>query len=107
MTLGYKVCSVAEKDGTVVGKEEYMQGVPEVKIQIDRPVLSATTRCTKGFFCLSGHSDCICWPTYASRYPFVEIRPKSIGPCSYLLHYGNSDYCLCPTRNAIYHRYHL
>lgn len=84
-----------------------MQSLPSVKRQIDEPVLRATTKCAKGFFCLAGRTDCACGPAYLSRYPFVEIKPKSIEPCSYLLRYRDATYCLCPTRNAIYQRYQV
>jgi hypothetical protein len=84
-----------------------MHAQTAAQIQIEQAVVNATTGCTKGFMCLSGHTDCMCWPAYASRYPFVEIKPKSIEPCSYLLRYGTTACCLCPTRNAIYHRYRV
>ncbi len=78
-----------------------------MQMQVDKPVLSATTKCEKGFFCLSGKADCTCRPAYASKYPFIEIKPTCIGPCSYLFRYGELTYCLCPTRNAIYQRYQV
>ena len=82
-------------------------GNETVQMQVSIPILKATTKCDKGFSCLSGYTDCMCWASYASKYAFVEVKPKSVDPCSYLLHYGNATYCLCPTRNAIYNHYQM
>jgi len=79
----------------------------EVQMQVNDAVMKATTKCSKSFQCLSGNNECLCWATYASRYHFVEVKPRSSDPCSYLFHYGNQAYCLCPTRNAIYSHYQM
>jgi hypothetical protein len=78
-----------------------------VYMQVNTAVLKVTTKCNKSFACLSGNNECLCWATYASKYHFVEVKPESVDTCSYLLHYGNTTYCLCPTRNEIYTHYHM
>jgi len=78
-----------------------------VQMLVGMPILSATTKCDKEFSCLSGCTDSMCWATYGSKYPFVEVKPKSAAVCSYLLRYSEASYCLCPTRNAIYNRYQV
>lgn len=76
-------------------------------IQIKSVTSKAITRCEKDFSCLSGNEECVCWVAYASRYRFVQVKPQSNYPCSYLFHYGNETYCLCPTRNELYNRYQI
>ncbi len=76
-------------------------------LQMKSVVSKAITRCDKDFSCLSENVECTCWVTYASRYRFVEVKPRSNDPCSYLFHYGNGTYCLCPTRNELYNRYKI
>jgi len=82
-------------------------GNETVQMQVSMPIVKATTKCAKGFSCLSGCTDCMCWASYASKYPFVEVKHKSVDSCAYLLQYGNATYCLCPTRNAIYTHYQV
>jgi len=76
-------------------------------MQLSGIVSKAATKCDKDFACLSGSVGCMCWVTYASRYRFVEIKPRSDEHCPYLFHYCEGTYCLCPTRNEVYNRYKI
>ncbi len=78
----------------------------ERTFQVSSFVLESTTKCKKGFSCLAGSKEGLCWVKYASEYHFVEIKPKSNDFCPYVFTYRNTTYCLCPTRNEIYQRYY-
>jgi hypothetical protein len=72
--------------------------------EVTSVVLKATTKCEKGFSCLAGSNESLCWVKYFNRYYFVEIKPQAADCCPYVFVYSNATYCLCPTRNEIYNR---
>jgi hypothetical protein len=76
-------------------------------INVSDIILKATTKCKKGFSCLSGKTDCMCKVTSFNPDHPVVIKPSSADPCEYNLSFAQSNYCLCPVRNDIYKRYKI
>lgn len=70
-------------------------------------IVMATTKCKKDFCCLVGQKNCICEIEGSNGSHTVSIKPNGNPSCDYLLHLGSSIYCLCPTRNEIYHCWNM
>jgi hypothetical protein len=70
-------------------------------------IVKATTKCKKGFSCLSEKTGCMCKAISSSPDHTVVIKPSSSDPCTYHRTLGNAHYCLCPVRNDIYNRYKI
>ena len=76
-------------------------------IEIADSVRKKTTKCESDFKCLTGDTSCVCEVTEGSKLATVKIRSKPNPSCVYSLSIDTLHYCLCPTRNAIYQKYHL
>jgi|COG998Drversion2_1049125.scaffolds.fasta_scaffold470610_1 hypothetical protein len=76
-------------------------------IKVSELIIKATTKCKKGFSCLSDKTDCMCKAISSSPDHTVVIKPSSSDPCNYHRTLGNAHYCLCPVRNDIYNRYKI
>jgi len=76
-------------------------------ISVSDLILKATTKCKKGFSCLSGSTDCLCTATALRPDRMVVITPSTADPCDYHRRLGNAHYCLCPVRNDLYTRYKI
>jgi hypothetical protein len=76
-------------------------------INVSELIVKATTKCKKGFSCLSGKTACMCKVTASNPDHTLVIKPHSSDPCNYHLSLGNAHYCLCPVRNDIYNRYKI
>ncbi len=74
--------------------------------QISDEVRKKTKQCTHEFGCLTGEK------TVCSVDQFIEDdgvfiqRPQDVF-CPYLMHFGNSHICQCPTRREMYERYQI
>lgn len=78
-----------------------------MKMEISEYALLATSRCKKDFSCLRGKKECLCKVADSNGHKTVLIKDRPTIPCSYLLQLGAGTYCLCPTRNEIYHTYRI
>jgi hypothetical protein len=77
-------------------------------IKVSKAILKDTTNCRNNFACLSGETECMCEVIKSvSSYNAIVIKPKSIDSCKYFLPLDNTMYCLCPTKNEVYRRYHI
>ena len=77
------------------------------KYKISEDVLKKTTKCANGFKCLENGSSTICkWESYLSP-DVLFIKPKDGFNCAYLMSFGYSFICNCPTRIELYKRYQV
>ena len=70
-------------------------------------IVKATTKCKKGFACLSGKVECMCGVENSGKDHTVVIKPQYKSPCEYQRASGGIHYCLCPVRNEIFKRYKI
>jgi hypothetical protein len=75
--------------------------------KIDSNILNETTECRANFSCLFGKKDCFCEVEYdvKSNGRVIFIKPVENVTCDYILPFGKSWTCTCPTRQAIYECY--
>jgi hypothetical protein len=52
-------------------------------IKVSELIIKATTKCKKGFSCLSDKTDCMCKAISSSPDHTVVIKPSSSDPCNY------------------------
>jgi len=74
--------------------------------EIDEAIRTRTTKCQYNFKCLE-QGDCpACEVKYAvSNGPvFVNLKNKN-SDCAYIMSFGNSYICTCPTRTELYLKY--
>ena len=76
------------------------------KRDINDDTLQNTTKCGKGFACLSSGDGCLAEVESAvgGTLLFVECTD---GSCRYRIHFGHSYVCTCPTRVEIYAKYRI
>jgi hypothetical protein len=78
-----------------------------MKLDVPPDILDQTTRCQKGFCCLSEHGADLC-PVEAFTDGQVQfVRCLSAKPCRYQMPFGQTAVCTCPARLAIFARYTL
>ena|GEM_PF-707186 len=75
------------------------------KIEIPSEVIAETTKCQKGFTCLSQPVEAVCKVESCVNGKFHFVRCATIQYCAYQRGFGYGYYCACPTRKAIYNRY--
>jgi hypothetical protein len=76
-------------------------------VNVSDLIKKATSKCKKGFACLSGKVECMCGVESEGKDHTVVIRPQYTTPCEYLKSGEGQHYCLCPVRNDIYRRYKI
>ncbi len=76
-----------------------------VKFRVDQAALSATEKCKNEYSCLSGSSKCLCCVTDSFDGAVLFVNPPCSNICGYLMSYGYSYVCNCPTRKEIYNKY--
>lgn len=76
---------------------------------VSEEVKNRTTRCLNNFRCSSNGDVWTACHIVNVIGEFLEIdKCQCAGKqCSYLMPYGSSYYCLCPTRNEIYKNYSI
>jgi hypothetical protein len=80
-----------------------------VKTTISPEVFEKATRCNKGFICQS-HDWVPCGSvTGMLGKAILALEQGQYGKkrCPYHVTYGTRDYCTCPARVEIYHRYRM
>ena len=79
-----------------------------MKFDVPWGVRAATTRCAKGFSCLTtgkcGESD-TCGVRLAVRENVLLLQSKEDHACPYRVRFGDTQLCMCPTHYAIHQRY--
>jgi len=73
---------------------------------IDEHIKQAAARkCSKGFSCLEGNTECLCPVRTINGNHTVQIDPSTANSCKNCFHMNPKTYCLCPIRNELYNRY--
>ena len=78
-----------------------------MNIEIDTEILQKTSYCKRDFRCLSGDKRCLCEVKVSIGYDMVEIKPNLVLDCKYHVTFGDTSFCICPTRNEIFKRYSI
>jgi len=81
-----------------------MQTDEKILLQINEQTINETTKCSRDFDCLKNENhfcsgnvvSCV-----AGKVHFVNCT----GTCMYKVRFGNSPFCSCPTRKAIFNIY--
>ncbi|HIC91190.1 MAG TPA: hypothetical protein EYP21_03835 [Syntrophaceae bacterium] len=73
--------------------------------EISDHVLKATTKCKKGFSCLSGERKDLCKISYCVSNEIYFLNHCNDTSCGYAISFGYSYVCTCPTRKEIYNRF--
>ena len=77
----------------------------KIATKIPEEILQRTTNCEFDFNCLYGDKKCLCEVETSIGNDMLEVKAKTDSNCGYCLPFGDTYYCLCPTRNEIYKRY--
>jgi hypothetical protein len=72
---------------------------------ISEETLAKTNKCQNDFACLEGGECLKCVVKYSVPDNGCFVKPVKTENCNYLLRYGDSWLCICPTRSEIYKRY--
>lgn len=75
-----------------------------MQLEISPEIRAATTKCLKGFLCLT-QPETMCQVHYCVNGMLHFLQSPDQGPCPYLRYFGNKPYCECPTRREIFNRY--
>lgn len=78
-----------------------------MKFSISPDILNNTTRCRSNFSCLDEKQACLCEieSSLDNNILFVKPRKPTGYLCNYIMSFGYSYICKCPTRNEIYFCY--
>jgi hypothetical protein len=76
-------------------------------VKVSDLIVEATTKCKKGFACLSGKVESMCRVESSSKDCTLVIKPQFTTPCEYRNIRDGKHYCVCPVRNDIYKRYKI
>jgi hypothetical protein len=77
-------------------------------IEIETDILNETVKCRGDFSCLSGEKRCLCEVEKGlgnNHNTVLFIKPAKEIICDYMISYGYSFICSCPTRIEIYRLY--
>ena len=78
-----------------------------MKIEIPLEVITKTKHCQKEFACLSQPVAALCKIERDIIYNSFFFRCVTAAPCSYKVPSDHGNYCVCPTRIAIYEKYKI
>ena len=81
-----------------------MDSGEKVLLKINEQTIKETTKCGKNFECLKNENS-FCLGNVVScvngKVHFVDCAES----CRYKIRFGNSPFCSCPTRKAIFNKY--
>ncbi len=75
--------------------------------EVSEDILRKTTGCSCEFSCLSGGGECFCELDSGLGDKVIFIKPRNGGYCNYMISFGHSFVCTCPTRKEIFNRYSI
>lgn len=75
-----------------------------MKLEINQKIFDQADRCEKGHRCLSGRTEDLC-EAEIQLFGDQRFLCKTPEDCAYKAPFGNSYFCLCPVRRAIYDKY--
>jgi hypothetical protein len=76
------------------------------RLEVSKDALQKTVKCGNNFSCLHGDRNCLCEledKNSSSNLCFIKNTQNKF--CDYMLSFGFSYICTCPTRNEIHNRY--
>ena len=76
-----------------------------MKLEVPPDILEQTTRCQRGFCCLSECGADLCRVESFTDNQVQFVRCLSAKPCRYQMPFGPTRICTCPARLAIFARY--
>jgi len=76
-----------------------------VKFNVDQAAINKTDKCRNAYSCLSGGKECICSVKDSFNGTVLFINPRDTNICSYMMSFGYSYVCNCPTRKEIFKKY--
>ncbi len=78
-----------------------------MKLEIRAGTLQETEKCRNNFSCLADDKGCLCdvEDSYDGRVLFVKAANSK--SCEYMMSFGYSHVCHCPTRKELYSRYRM
>jgi len=78
------------------------------KLTIKQEVLDRTTKCEKGFCCLSEARACPSGRVDEFIHDLILfVDGEGLMACPYRNRFGDSFICNCPTRQELYRRYRI
>jgi len=78
-----------------------------MKYRVSDDILNSTSKCRNDFSCLYGETDCLCEFNDAIENKLLFVKPNKNATCNYMLSFGYSYLCNCPTRKEIFHLYKI
>jgi hypothetical protein len=80
---------------------------PWMNIEIDKAVVSKTTKCSYSFGCLNNDKKLHCKIDKSiGNVIFVGNEKRGLR-CSYMIPFGSSFICVCPVRNEIFRQFKI
>ncbi len=76
-------------------------------LDIAQDILEETKECRHGFSCLTSGRKCMCKPEDFCSDNVCFIKREEATNCSYMISFGYSFVCTCPTRKEIYRKYRM
>ncbi len=74
---------------------------------IDNNILRETTKCRNNFACLEGSKKCLNDVEQCINREVHFVNCKKMNSCDYLIPFGDTYVCNCPTRKEIYNRFRV
>lgn len=78
-----------------------------MKFELEETILNETVKCRTNFSCLNGNEDCLCEVVHTIGDKLLFIKPAEGRTCDYMIPFGHSYFCKCPTRMEIHRLYSL
>ena len=75
-----------------------------MKLKIPNKTIKATTKCHQNFACLE-NPDVVCEVENCIHDGVCFVKCAESKNCNYIVPYGYSYICTCPTRIEIYNKY--
>jgi hypothetical protein len=75
-----------------------------MKFKISADTLNRSGHCKNNYSCVSGDTSCLCEVQSLINNSVLFVQPCS-NSCSYIMPFGHSYICSCPTRKEIYRYY--
>lgn len=78
-----------------------------MNLDIGEEIKRKTTKCKKGFSCLSGERKDLCKVEFCvnEEIHFLKCRYSSV--CGYQVPFGYSSVCTCPVRKELYNKHKI
>jgi hypothetical protein len=78
-----------------------------MKFKVNDSIIKKTTKCEKDFSCLYEERKELCKVTRKVEDKVYFVECQETESCSYRLPFGNSFFCTCLVRKAIYDEYKI